>query len=162
MSVSVCVCVCEMGKLSLDLPPGFRFSPTDKELIERFLKRKITGNDKDIYFVPEIEFYKLEPWDIQRNLLIFIITHPPSFWILCTLLSKVGICFFFFFLLLVCHCWNSVVNCCLLWNFYFILFYMVNCIRLINQNKWLQRSYGSYLNLHGPTTFGLLFTLNKL
>ena len=97
MSECECVCVCEMGKLSLDLPPGFRFSPTDKELIERFLKRKITGNDKEIYFVPEIEFYKLEPWDIQRNLLIFIITHPPSFWILCTFLSKVGICFFFFF-----------------------------------------------------------------
>ncbi|KAF3963715.1 hypothetical protein CMV_011923 [Castanea mollissima] len=54
-----------MEKLSLDLPPGFRFSPTDKELIELFLKPKITGNDEDIYFVPEVEFYKLEPWDLQ-------------------------------------------------------------------------------------------------
>ncbi|XP_050254628.1 uncharacterized protein LOC126700496 isoform X2 [Quercus robur] len=42
-----------------------RFSPTDKELIELFLKPKITGNDEDIYFVPEVEFYKLEPWDLQ-------------------------------------------------------------------------------------------------
>ncbi|KAK7856336.1 protein ntm1-like 9 [Quercus suber] len=54
-----------MEKLSMDLPPGFRFSPTDKELIELFLKPKITRNDEDIYFVPEVEFYKLEPWDLQ-------------------------------------------------------------------------------------------------
>ena len=91
-----------MEKLSLDLPPGFRFSPTDKELIELFLKPKITGNDEDIYFVPEVEFYKLEPWDLQCNLLIFIIRHPPAFLgnlLLCY--EKIGKCFFFFWLIVV-------------------------------------------------------------
>ncbi|XP_050251699.1 uncharacterized protein LOC126698483 [Quercus robur] len=53
-----------MVVLSFDLPPGFRFSPKDKELIEFYLKPKITGNDKDIWFIPEIEFYEDEPWDL--------------------------------------------------------------------------------------------------
>ncbi|KAF3948560.1 hypothetical protein CMV_025460 [Castanea mollissima] len=56
-----------MEKLSLELPPGYRFSPKDKELIEVFLKPKITGNDKKIFFVPEIEFYEHEPWDLQHK-----------------------------------------------------------------------------------------------
>ncbi|KAK7856355.1 nac domain-containing protein 14, partial [Quercus suber] len=53
-----------MVVLSFDLPAGFRFSPKDKELIEFYLKPKITGNDKDIWFIPEIEFYEDEPWDL--------------------------------------------------------------------------------------------------
>ena len=75
-----------MKKLSLKLPSGYRFSPTEQEIIELFLKSKITGNDKEINHVPEIEFYDHEPWDLQRNLLIYIITHPPLFlgyFILC-------------------------------------------------------------------------------
>ncbi|XP_050254629.1 NAC domain-containing protein 60-like [Quercus robur] len=55
-----------MKKLSLKLPSGYRFSPTEQEIIERFLKSKITGNDKDINHVPEIEFYDHEPWDLQH------------------------------------------------------------------------------------------------
>ncbi|XP_075648865.1 uncharacterized protein LOC142619594 isoform X3 [Castanea sativa] len=54
-----------MEKLSLDhLPPGVRFSPKDPEVIELYLKKKITGNDEDTWFIPEIEFYKDEPWDL--------------------------------------------------------------------------------------------------
>ncbi|XP_075647975.1 uncharacterized protein LOC142618827 isoform X1 [Castanea sativa] len=54
-----------MEKLSLDhLPPGVRFSPKDPEVIELYLKKKITGHDEDTWFIPEIEFYKDEPWDL--------------------------------------------------------------------------------------------------
>ncbi|KAF3948330.1 hypothetical protein CMV_025657 [Castanea mollissima] len=56
-----------MVVLSFDLPPGFRFSPKDKELIEFYLKPKITGNDKDIWFIPEIEFYEDEPCDLPTK-----------------------------------------------------------------------------------------------
>ncbi|KAK4570993.1 hypothetical protein RGQ29_029730 [Quercus rubra] len=57
-----------MEKLSLDhLPPGVRFSPKDKEVIELYLKKKITGNDEDTWFIPEIEFYKDEPWDLPNK-----------------------------------------------------------------------------------------------
>nr|POF09677.1 nac domain-containing protein 62 [Quercus suber] len=46
-----------MKKLSLKLPPGYRFSPTEQEIIELLLKPKITGNDEDINHVHETEFY---------------------------------------------------------------------------------------------------------
>ncbi|XP_075649624.1 uncharacterized protein LOC142620075 [Castanea sativa] len=55
-----------MKKLKLKLPPGYRFYPTDQEIIEHFLKPKITGNDKDINHVCETEFYNHEPWDLQH------------------------------------------------------------------------------------------------
>ncbi|KAF3952920.1 hypothetical protein CMV_021579 [Castanea mollissima] len=55
-----------MKKLKLKLPPGYRFYPTDQEIIELFLKPKITGNDKDINHVRETEFYNHEPWDLQH------------------------------------------------------------------------------------------------
>ena len=67
-----------MVVLSFDLPDGFRFSPKDKEIIEFYLKPKITGNDKDIWFIPEIEFYEDEPWDLPSNLLVFYY-HTPTF-----------------------------------------------------------------------------------
>uniref|UniRef100_A0A7N2MH16 NAC domain-containing protein n=1 Tax=Quercus lobata TaxID=97700 RepID=A0A7N2MH16_QUELO len=57
-----------MEKLSLDrMPPGVGFVPKDDVIIEHYLKKKITGNDKDIGFIPEIEFYKYEPWDLPNK-----------------------------------------------------------------------------------------------
>ncbi|XP_023913056.1 NAC domain containing protein 50 isoform X2 [Quercus suber] len=45
--------------------PGYRFSPTDDELIEDYLKLKITGKDnKNTWRIPEIDIYKYEPWDL--------------------------------------------------------------------------------------------------
>uniref|UniRef100_A0A2N9GYS6 NAC domain-containing protein n=1 Tax=Fagus sylvatica TaxID=28930 RepID=A0A2N9GYS6_FAGSY len=53
-----------MSKLPEILPPGYRFSPKDKELIELFLKPKITGKYKEDGPIPEIGFYQHEPWDL--------------------------------------------------------------------------------------------------
>ncbi|XP_075648182.1 uncharacterized protein LOC142618994 [Castanea sativa] len=54
-----------MEKLILGhLPRGVRFSPKDPELIELYLKKKITGNDEDTWFIPGIEFYEDDPWDL--------------------------------------------------------------------------------------------------
>ncbi|XP_065627174.1 NAC domain-containing protein 62 isoform X2 [Quercus suber] len=45
--------------------PGFRFSPTDEELIDDYLKPKITGNDnKNTRRLPVIDICKYEPWDL--------------------------------------------------------------------------------------------------
>lgn len=48
----------------MPLPPGFRFHPTDEELIMYYLKRKITG--KKLFFdaVTELNVYKFSPWDL--------------------------------------------------------------------------------------------------
>ncbi|XP_030934025.1 uncharacterized protein LOC115959670 isoform X1 [Quercus lobata] len=45
--------------------PGFRFSPTDEELIDDYLKPKITGKDnKNTRRLPVIDICKHEPWDL--------------------------------------------------------------------------------------------------
>jgi hypothetical protein len=69
-----------MAVLSLNLPRGFRFSPTDEELIQHFLKPKISGkNDEEAWFIREIDFYKHEPCELLRNLSILNYYHTHMF-----------------------------------------------------------------------------------
>lgn len=44
--------------------PGFRFSPTDEELISYYLKNKMEGADKSVEVIPEVEIWKYEPWEL--------------------------------------------------------------------------------------------------
>lgn len=51
-----------MGGASL--PPGFRFHPTDEELIGYYLKRKVEGLEIELEVIPVIELYKFDPWEL--------------------------------------------------------------------------------------------------
>ncbi|VFQ58590.1 unnamed protein product [Cuscuta campestris] len=46
----------------LSLPPGFRFYPTDEELLVQYLCRKIAGQDFSLQIIGEIDLYKFDPW----------------------------------------------------------------------------------------------------
>ncbi|KAF7821983.1 NAC domain-containing protein 86 [Senna tora] len=46
------------------LPPGFRFHPTDEELVNYYLKRKIHGQEIELDIIPEVDLYKCEPWEL--------------------------------------------------------------------------------------------------
>lgn len=48
----------------VSLPPGFRFHPTDEELVAYYLNRKINGRKIDLEIIPEVDLYKCEPWDL--------------------------------------------------------------------------------------------------
>ncbi|KAL6583685.1 NAC domain-containing protein 54 [Orobanche minor] len=49
------------------LPPGFRFHPTDEELVNYYLKRKIQGLEIELDIIPEVDLYKCEPWDLAEK-----------------------------------------------------------------------------------------------
>jgi len=51
------------------LPPGFRFHPTDEELISCYLKGKLNHGLKaaELEVIPEVDLYKCEPWDLPEK-----------------------------------------------------------------------------------------------
>nr|UOF75704.1 NAC transcription factor 1 [Rheum palmatum]WLO57474.1 NAC transcription factor 15 [Rheum palmatum] len=46
------------------LAPGFRFHPTDQELVSYYLKRKVCGKAIRFDAISETDIYKSEPWDL--------------------------------------------------------------------------------------------------
>ncbi|KAF5468522.1 hypothetical protein F2P56_012666 [Juglans regia] len=49
------------------VPPGFRFHPTEEELVGYYLRRKINSLRIDLDVIVDIDLYKIEPWDIQAS-----------------------------------------------------------------------------------------------
>ncbi|XVE80192.1 hypothetical protein DITRI_Ditri14bG0119900 [Diplodiscus trichospermus] len=46
----------------LSLPPGFRFYPTDEELLVQYLCRKVAGHHFSLQIIAEIDLYKFDAW----------------------------------------------------------------------------------------------------
>ncbi|KAE9619792.1 putative transcription factor NAM family [Lupinus albus] len=51
----------------LDLPPGFRFHPTDEEIITYYLTQKVLNNNFSAISMGEADFNKCEPWDLPKK-----------------------------------------------------------------------------------------------
>lgn len=51
------------------LPPGFRFHPTDEELIAYYLTRKTTDANFDARAIADVDLNKCEPWDLPGNII---------------------------------------------------------------------------------------------
>nr|GMC97843.1 NAC domain-containing protein 43 [Ipomoea batatas] len=49
------------------VPPGFRFHPTEEELLQYYLRKKIASQKIDLDVIPDVDLNKLEPWDIQEK-----------------------------------------------------------------------------------------------
>ncbi|KAK8542720.1 hypothetical protein V6N13_136724 [Hibiscus sabdariffa] len=50
-----------------NLPPGFRFHPTDEELILHYLKRKATSAPLPVAIIAEVDLYKFDPWELPAK-----------------------------------------------------------------------------------------------
>ncbi|ESQ54532.1 hypothetical protein EUTSA_v10025818mg [Eutrema salsugineum] len=53
----------------LSLPPGFRFYPTDEELLVQYLCRKVAGYHFSLQVIGDIDLYKFDPWDLPSKAL---------------------------------------------------------------------------------------------
>lgn len=52
-----------------DVPlPGFRFHPTDEELVGFYLRRKVDKRPIAIELIKQIDIYKFDPWDLPSML----------------------------------------------------------------------------------------------
>lgn len=69
-------------KGELELPPGFRFHPTDDELVNHYLCRKCASQPIAVPIIAEIDLYKFDPWQLPG--LSFYIC------LICLVLGKKG------------------------------------------------------------------------
>ncbi|KAK9267991.1 hypothetical protein L1049_010429 [Liquidambar formosana] len=46
--------------------PGFRFHPTDEELVGFYLRRKVEKKPTKIELITQVDIYKYDPWDLQK------------------------------------------------------------------------------------------------
>ena len=46
------------------LPPGFRFHPTDDELVSYYLAKKVVDSSFAVNAIAEVDLNKCEPWDL--------------------------------------------------------------------------------------------------
>lgn len=58
----------------IDLPPGFRFHPTDEEIITHYLTEKVMNSSFCASAIGEVDLNKVEPWDLPSEFFIFLPT----------------------------------------------------------------------------------------
>ncbi|KAF7819703.1 protein FEZ-like [Senna tora] len=56
----------EMDKMDDVMLPGFRFHPTDEELVGFYLRRKIQHKSLPIELIKQVDIYKYDPWDLPK------------------------------------------------------------------------------------------------
>ena len=54
----------DVDKIDDVMLPGFRFHPTDEELVGFYLKTKIQQRSLPIELIKQVDIYKYDPWDL--------------------------------------------------------------------------------------------------
>ncbi|KAH6830396.1 NAC domain containing protein 80 [Perilla frutescens var. hirtella] len=49
---------------AIELPPGFRFHPSDEELITHYLSHKVVDSSFNTIAIGDVDLNKVEPWDL--------------------------------------------------------------------------------------------------
>jgi hypothetical protein len=69
----------DVDKIDDVMLPGFRFHPTDEELVGFYLKRKIQQRSLPIELIKQVDIYKYDPWDLPSKELNTLQFSPFSF-----------------------------------------------------------------------------------
>ncbi|XP_028761210.1 NAC domain-containing protein 1-like [Neltuma alba] len=56
-----------MASPQSNLPPGFRFHPTDEELILHYLRKKVASMPLPVSIIAEVDIYKSDPWNLPEK-----------------------------------------------------------------------------------------------
>lgn len=62
---------------NFNMPPGFRFYPSDEELVVHFLHRKAALLPCHPDVIPDLDLYPYDPWDLNGTYLFLY--EPNSF-----------------------------------------------------------------------------------
>ncbi|XP_008787999.1 NAC domain-containing protein 68-like [Phoenix dactylifera] len=57
------------AEAELNLPPGFRFHPTDEELVLHYLCKKVAYQPLPVPIIAEVDLYKYDPWELPDKAL---------------------------------------------------------------------------------------------
>lgn len=60
-----------MDNEKFELPPGFQFHPTDEELINQYLIKKVDDNSFCAIAIAEVDMNKCESWNLPGDVNIF-------------------------------------------------------------------------------------------
>ena len=52
-------------------PLGFKFSPSDEQLVDHYLRLKNEGCESEVQIIGEVDLYNYEPWDLPGTFLLF-------------------------------------------------------------------------------------------
>lgn len=61
-----------MESMESCVPPGFRFHPTDEELVGYYLRKKVASQKIDLDVIRDIDLYRIEPWDLQGSSILIL------------------------------------------------------------------------------------------
>lgn len=57
------------------LPPGFRFFPTEEELVGFYLLNKLEGKREGLErVIPVVDIYSRDPWELPSKKTLFLIS----------------------------------------------------------------------------------------
>lgn len=57
----------------LDLPPGFRFHPTDEEIVNHYLIPKVINSNFTAISMAEVDLNRNEPWDLPSKQIFYLL-----------------------------------------------------------------------------------------
>lgn len=67
----------------MELPPGFRFHPTDEELVTHYLSPKIHSKSFSAAAIAEVDLNKVEPWELPcKCVCVCFLIHCRTIWLI--------------------------------------------------------------------------------
>ncbi|XP_050235696.1 protein NTM1-like 9 [Mercurialis annua] len=68
----------------MDSGTGYRFHPSDFELVDHYLRQKMLGNDDEVWQIPEVQVLNFEPWELPQHSITLSSSNDQVWYFFCT------------------------------------------------------------------------------